>query len=403
MTTSIDALRQKLQQLQTLHDNGTLSAKAYAQARSQVERELVAQVMAEAAPATPAAARPSRRLQALLMLGVVAIAVAGYAVTGSPGLVGLSPSAAPVADAGADHTQPGELEMAAVVDKLAQRLKEKPDDVKGWTLLARAYSAMGRHAEAVPVYQKVLALTGETANLLADYADTLGALNGGRLSDEAIKLVERALVLEPENIKARALAGSAAFDRRDYATAVRQWESVVAALPPDSSFVPELQASIAQARELGGMPPAAPRAAAAPMAATTATAPPATAQGMTTAAPTATTAISGSVGLAPALAKQVSPEDTVFIFARPAEGPRMPLAVLRKQVKDLPTNFTLDDSLAMAPTAKISDHARIIVSARISKSGNAVPQPGDLLGQAAAAVAPGARGVQVTISETVPK
>jgi cytochrome c-type biogenesis protein CcmH len=388
MTTSIDALRQKLQQLQALHEKGALGAEAYASARGQVERELVAQVMA----ATPAdLPRPSRRLQAALLAGVVALAVAGYAVTGSPGLSGLGPAPGTATDVAGGQAPPSEMEISQVVDKLAQRLKEQPDDVKGWTLLARAYSAMGRHAEAVPVYQKLIALSGETASVLADYADTLGALNGGKLSDEAVKMVERALVLEPDNLKARALAGSAAFDRRDYPTAVRQWEAVVAALPPDSSFVPELQASIAQARELGGMPAAAPRA-------TPAAPPP-----PPTASPTANaaaTAISGSVGLAPALAAQVSPDDTVFIFARAAEGPRMPLAVLRKQVKDLPASFTLDDSLAMTPTAKISDHASVVVGARISKSGNAVPQPGDLLGQAAA-VAPGTRGVQVTISETV--
>jgi cytochrome c-type biogenesis protein CcmH len=396
MTTSIDALRQKLQQLQALHQTGTLSAEAYAAARSEVERELVARVMADAAPAAP---RPSRRLQATVMLGVVAIAVAGYAFTGSPGLVGLDPASGSMAAAG-NATQPAtDMQMAEVVDKLAQRLKEQPDDVKGWTLLARAYSAMGRHAEAAPVYQKVLALAGENANVLADYADTLGALNGGKLNDEAVKMIERALVLEPDNIKARALAGSVAFDRRDYPTAVRQWETVVAALPPDSSFVPELQASIAQARELGGMPAAAPAAPAAPAPVAAATTP---AAAPTTTTASSATAISGKVGLAPALASQVSPDDTVFIFARPAQGPRMPLAVLRKQVKDLPVSFTLDDSLAMAPTAKISDHTSVVVSARISKSGNAVPQPGDLLGQAAP-VAPGARGVQVTISEAVPK
>ena len=402
MSTSIDALRHKLQQLQALHQSGTLGADAYAAARSQVESELVAQVMANGSPVAPVAPRPPRRLQAMVMLGVLAIALAGYAVTGSPGLASLSPAANPVAAAGDAAQAPTDLQMAEVVDKLAQRLKDKPDDVKGWTLLARAYSAMGRHAEAAPVYQKVLALAGESANVLADYADTLGALNGGKLNDEAIKMIDRALVLEPDNIKARALAGSAAFERRDYATAVRQWEAVVVALPPDSSFVSEMQASITQARELGGMPAVAPGAArvvqatppVAPVAPATATA----------AAPAAVsaTAISGQVALAPALSSQVSPEDTLFIFARAAEGPRMPLAVLRKQVKDLPTSFTLDDSLAMAPTAKISDHTRVVVSARISKSGNAVPQPGDLLGQAAA-VAPGSRGIQVTISETVPK
>jgi cytochrome c-type biogenesis protein CcmH len=90
--------------------------------------------------------------------------------------------------------------------------------------------------------------------------------------------------------------------------------------------------------------------------------------------------VSGKVTLAPDLAKKASPEDTVFIFARAAEGPRMPLAILRKKVSDLPLKFTLDDSLAMSPAARLSGMPQVIVGARISKSGNAMPQPGDLQG-----------------------
>jgi len=90
------------------------------------------------------------------------------------------------------------------------------------------------------------------------------------------------------------------------------------------------------------------------------------------------------------------------VFARAVDGPRMPVAIVRKRVKDLPLNFTLDDSMAMAPTAKISDHAKVVVIARVSKSGDAMPKPGDMSGQSAA-VAPGATGVAVSISELVTK
>ena len=114
----------------------------------------------------------------------------------------------------------------------------------------------------------------------------------------------------------------------------------------------------------------------------------------------AASAVAGRVALAPALAGRAGPEDTVFILARPAEGSRMPLAVLRKQVKDLPLSFRLDDSMAMAPGTIISKQARVVVSARISKSGEAMPRPGDLSGQSAP-VAPGATGIEISIDEVV--
>ncbi len=410
MTQTIDDLRQKLQELQSRHERGELTTEAWAQARAPLEQELVALVVAGQTPnAAPAQAgtapsleappqKPSGKLVATILAGIVVLAAAGYGLTGSPRMAMLGPAqgdpgavaAAGQAAAGGEAAPPTEEQVREMVDRLAARLREQPDDLVGQTMLARAYTVMGRNDEAIAAFRKALSLAGEDAGLMADLADALAAKNNGDLSGEPTQLVERALKVEPGNLKALALAGSAAFDRRDYATAVRQWEQVRSALPPDSGFLPQVNASIAQARQLAGMAPAAATAAAAG----------ADGNPPGGAAANAASAISGTVALAPALMSKADPDDTVFIVARAASGPRMPLAVLRKQVKDLPLSFKLDDSMAMAPTARISDHAEVVVIARISKSGNAIPQPGDISGQSAP-IKPGVDGVAVELNEVM--
>jgi len=327
--------------------------------------------------------RPSARLMIGLSVCVLGLAIAGYAWKGSPGL-----KPASVAAASADpEEQAARQQIEAMVDKLAQRLKDKPDDATGWLMLGRSYTVLGRIDDALPAYAKAVALRGNDATTLADYADALATKNGGQATAESDAIVARALAADPKHLKALALAGTSAFEHADYAGAVRHWEKMALGLPPDSPDAPRLQASLAEARKRGGLA-AAPvtLAAAAPRA-------PAAASG-------AAASVSGTVTLSPALTGQASPTDTVFVFARAAQGPRMPLAVLRAQVKDLPITFKLDDSMAMAPTARISGAAQVIVGARISKSGNAVPQAGDLAGESAP-VAPGARGVAITISAAV--
>ena len=193
------------------------------------------------------------------------------------------------------------------------------------------------------------------------------------------RLLAQALAIEPNNHKALLLSGMHAFQQKDYAKALLQWEKVVQ-LAPGGELAQQLQGVIAQARERAS------GAAAPASAATTAAAP--------------ATSVSGTVTLAPALAAKARPDDTVFVFARAAEGPRMPLAILRKQVKDLPLTFKLDDSMAMSPAAKLSGAPRIVVGARISASGQATPQAGDLQGFSAA-VAPGAAGLAIQITDVV--
>ncbi|MDP2008148.1 MAG: c-type cytochrome biogenesis protein CcmI [Rubrivivax sp.] len=408
MNEAIATLRQQLQQLKSLHDSGTLDKKAYEAAKAPLERKLLEQVMKDPGSAKdlPAEApRPSWNLVGLLSVVVVIVAGGGYLWTGSPGLpsAGAPGSQTEAAAQGDPHTM-DEKQFADAVEKMAERLKSEPDNAEGWAILARSYARMGRFAEAVPTYEKALALAPDDPRLLADYADTVAMKNDRNLEGEPTKLVERALKIDPDNAKALALAGTAAFNRKDYTTAVRHWERLAKVAPPDATFLPQLQSSVDEARSLGGMPPG-PRlvptgAPAAPAAAAT---PPKAEQaaGTAPAAPSAAT-VTGTVRLSPALLKQAAPDDAVFIYARAAEGSRMPLAILRHQVKDLPLNFKLDDNMAMSPAAKMSLFPKLIISARISKSGQAAPAAGDLTGESSP-VDKNANGVVIEIKDVVGK
>jgi cytochrome c-type biogenesis protein CcmH len=255
------------------------------------------------------------------------------------------------------------------------RLKEHPEDAEGWMMLGRSYAVLGRSKEASDAYAAAAARTPKDAQLLADYADALAMAQGRRLEGEPEKLIARALAADPENVKANLLAGTVAFNRGDYATATGHWQRILARVPPESEVAQQLQAAIADAR--GQTAGASNRA-------------PATAAGR----------VRGVVKLAPALAAKASPGDTVFIFARAAQGQRMPLAIVRKQVRDLPFEFTLDDSTAMSPAMKLSGQQRVVIGARVSKSGNATPQPGDLEGSTPP-VAVGAERVNLVIDTEV--
>jgi cytochrome c-type biogenesis protein CcmH len=405
MTPDIPTLKNKIFQLKALHESGALSTPLYEENRAALERQLLDCVMggnanaadvpapaaspaaaatAPHAPPAGAAERMSPGLMALLAVVVLGIAGAGYWWMGSPSRAGVEPAGLAAAGAGqngqaaggaASHLTTAE-QIEAMTEKLTVRLKEQPDDAEGWSMLARSYTVLGRHPEALPAYERAVALRTDDAQLLADYADSLAVKNKRVLAGEPMKWVEKALKIDPRNVKALALAGTNAFDRKDYAGAVKYWDQVVQFGPADSNYVQQVQASLAEARELGGLPPAPVKAATATSstAATAATATPPTVS-------LSNKQVSGTVSLAPALASQAGPEDTLFVFARGPEGKGMPLAILRKKVKDLPLQFTLDDSLAMSPAAKISGVASVVVSARISKTGEAFPQPGDLSGQ----------------------
>ncbi len=335
----------------------------------------------EAAP-TGAAARPSMPLAAALAAAVLVIAAAGYAWTGSPRLIAGVPAEVARSD-NADDAQ----QFAAAVQALARKLQEQPDNAEGWAMLARAYVRLGQLPDALPAFAKATALRTGDPQLLADHAEALFVTGNGKLEGEALKLIEQALKLDPDHPKSLVLAGTAAFNGKDFAGAVRHWEKLAKLSAPDSPVLPQLEQGIAQARRLAGLPQAQ--------------------NGGTTAAPTpaasaTTSAVRGTVTLSPTIAHQAAPTDTLFVYARPADGSRRPLAILRRQVKDLPLDFTLDDGLAMSPAAKLSLHPKVIVEARISKSGRAQLSDGDLTGRSAP-VGNDASRVVVDISEVAGK
>ncbi len=427
MEPTIETLKSQLLQLKQLHESGALPTAEYDSSKAGLERRLLELVMASpvqapaAAASAPAAApvkaavmraadsgptstaAPSRRLLALLGVAVLVLAVGGYALTGAPSLVTGSAPPAPAGaagqEAGAGSHSVSPEQIAEMAQRLAARLKEQPQDPQGWAMLGRSYAVLGRNDDAVKAYRTAVAQQGDDAVLLADYADALAVQNNRVLAGEPMKWVRRALEIDPKNIKALALAGTDAFDRKDFAGAVKLWEKLLEYGPSDPAFVQQVKGSVAEARERAGLGPVvaqtAPRAAPRADAGAAATAPKNPGDA---APPVGAASVSGTVTLSPALAAKAGPDDTLFIFARAAEGSRMPLAIVRKRVRDLPVRFTLDDSLAMSPAAKLSGAASVIVGARISKSGDAIPAPGDLLGQ----VGPlplGTSGIALEIAE----
>ena len=325
---------------------------------------------------------------AALLLLIPSAAVVLYMRLGNPA------AGEPAHAAAIDGRNPHEIadtQIVAMVDSLAQRLKARPDDADGWALLARSYQALGRFPEAADAYAHADALIPDNAALLADYADVLAMAQGRKLAGKPAALAQRALAIDPNHRKALALAATAALEARDLDGALAYWRRLLAQFPQASDDAKQVTAIIAEIesaqREGKGVPVAGDSA------------PRREARALVT--PPAAATIAGRVDISPALATKVALTDTVFIFARAVDGPRVPLAVLRIAAKDLPKEFTLDDSMGMAPGAKLSGAAAVIVEARISRSGNALPQSGDFSGRSAP-VKPGAAGVKVVIDQVVP-
>lgn len=382
-SSNLSILRDQLAELERDLARGTLSQENYQQARDDLDRRVLDELSEPVATAAPAG---GGRRTALLLGGLLPLCAALlYWQLGTP---------AGLENTGAAHTgkvTPQQVE--AMVAKLAARLEQAPDDADGWALLGRSYMTMQRYEQAATAYERATSMIKNNADLFADYADALAMAQGRRIDGKPLKLVEEALRVDPGHWKALAIAGSAAFDRKDYKAAIAYWDRLLARVGVESEFGRSVAANLDEARQLAGMPAstaknAAPGAAAKAVPAAQA---PAAGGGR----------VSGTVKLSPALAGKAAPEDTVFIFARAVQGSRMPLAVVRRQVKDLPYTFVLDDSQAMSPEMQLSKAAEVVVSARISKAGSAIPQSGDLQG-ASKTVKVGSTEITVVIDAVVP-
>jgi cytochrome c-type biogenesis protein CcmH len=303
-----------------------------------------------------------------------------------------------------------------MVKQMADRLENGPPeqtaDPTAWAMLARSMAALQRYPEADRAYLRAIALAPRNAQLLADRADLLLMVRGPQGRIEADSLIAQALQIDPQQLKALALAGSAAMERQDWPAGVAYLERAQRVAPAGSEFAAELARSLAAAREAGGLPAqaVAQNTAAAPAATVPNKAPLAAAApalNLAQSAPALTPAqaqayaVSGSVNLLPAFKSAVPAGSTLFIYARAVQGPRMPLAVLRLPVGSWPVSFKLDDALAMSPELRLSQFKEVVVQARISRSGEALPQTGDWVGQSAP-LKPGSQGVSLVIDRVQP-
>ena len=355
-------------------------------------------------------------LVALVAIAIPSVAAVLYRALGAPQGIGLVAAAPGTGELPAGHAPVGagdggeppmsDKQILAMVDSLAQKMQQNPDDPRGWILLARSQNALGRFAEASAAFERAVALTPKDAQLLADYADASVMAQQGQFEGKPYALIKQALVLDPNHPKALALAGTAELRMGNRAASLKHWEKLKTVVPKDSADYREVESIIAEVKT--GKPEtvapvvvaAAPPAAAPP----TAVAPTPNAKAAATDPAKPAQKVTGKVALAPELAAKLAPSDILFVFARAKEGPRMPLAVMRvpaPKASAFPVTFELTDAMAMAPGFSLSSFPEVVIEARISKSGNAQLQPGDLSGLSGV-VKPGASGIAVTIGKVAP-
>lgn len=386
----LQVYRQQVTELDQDRYNAVLTDEQYHQATCELERRLLEETkLSEAKPMGGVRPMSRRAIAVVLAVGIPAVSGVLYWKLGNPLAITNPGMTVSATSGGTDYDHRTAEGLDALAARLKNKLEQNPNDGVGWALLARSYAELGRHADAVPIYDKAMQLIPDDPQLLADYADALGMLHGRKLEGKPERLIQQALKLDPKNVKALMLAGTVAFDRKEFARAAQYWERATANLPADAEEETrqELLAGIAEAKSLAEGKPV-------PLA--VAGGSPAPSNGNKTGA-----AIMGTVKLAPELAGKSRPTDTLFVFAREVNGPPMPVAIVRATAKDLPFTFQLDDTSSPMPSRKLSGLREVVVVARLSQSGDATPQRGDLQGESQP-VKPGSTGVPVLINRALP-
>lgn len=377
----LSVYRQQFIELEQDRISGVLTDEDYQQAKAELERRLLDENKSMDMDGRTGWNLNNRMLAGSIFLLLPIISVGLYYLLGNP-LAIRHPSIPTVGEAPFTvHQGAGGLE--SLTEGLKSKLDQNPGNGSDWALLALSYVELRRHAEAVPAFEKALNLIPNDAQLLADYADALGVVHGRQLEGKPALLIQQALEIDPQNFKALLLSATLVFQRKDYAQAIKYWERILSDKQAEPGLIQEVQSNIAEAKSLLGE--------------TTSTM---ISQPTSTVSPTSHT-ISGTVTLRADLSGKASAAATLFVFARAVNGPPMPVAILRATKKDLPFVFQLDDSNSVMPARKLSQTEKVLVVARLSRSGDASPQVGDLQGQSLP-VKPGTSGLAIVIDSEIP-
>ena len=401
-TVNVTVYRDQLTELDTDLQNDILSQEQYNKSKQELQQRMLQDVPER----EDRAIKKTKKLYNIAMSTIITLtlplaAVSLYLMLGDTrGLLPQAQLANATQMQRADGGSPsGHDNFTSVVDNLIARLSENPEDIEGWVMLGRTYAIMGRYDDASNTYEKLSELVPDNAQILSDYADVLAMKNQGSLVGKPAELINAALRADPEYPKALALAGTIEFEQARFAKAAEHWEKLLAVIPADSELAQSVRTSIAEARSLasGGVEMQPVQQAAVSVQEPEKVAEP---EGTAVDEPT-TLSISGQVLISGTMVSKASPNDTLFIYARAKTGPRMPLAILQLTVSDLPATFTLTDEMAMTPTMKLSSFPEVIIEARVTKSGQAVPASGDLQGFSEP-VKIGANNISIVIDSQIP-
>jgi len=360
--------RDQILDLDREHDSGHISDEEWQQSRDELSLRLLED--------TSAVDDPAAKTEKPAIWTAVVLAVA--LPLGSMGMymwVGQPEALNPLALKTPDQVDPKDLTKMA--QTLAEKLQDKPDNLQGWVMLGRTYRTLENFDAALRAYDSALKLSDDD-DLKLERIEVIAMQRQGQFEGEPWNVIREVLQRDPQHFGALLTAGSASYAEGKFADALKYWEQARKPLDANNPDLEGLESAIATVRERLGMPPAK--------------AAPAAASGLN---------VTGQVNLSASLKSKASPNDVVFIYATPANGDRMPLAIFKTTVSQLPFNFTLDDSTAMAPDRKLSAAGEVMVKVRVTKSGNAMPQSGDLSGSLGP-VKVGAKGLKLEIKDQIP-
>lgn len=360
--------RDQILDLDREHDSGHISDQEWQQSRDELSLRLLEDTSAVDDPAAKAE-KPAIWTAIVLAVALPLGSMGMYMWVGQPEALN------PLALKTPDQVDPKDL--AKMAQTLAEKLKDKPDNLQGWVMLGRTYRTLENFDAALRAYDSALKLSDDD-DLKLERIEVIAMQRQGQFEGEPWNVIREILQRDPQHFGALLTAGSASYADGKFADALKYWEQARKPLDANNPDLEGLESAIATVRERLGMPPA-----------------------KATVAATSGLNVTGQVNLSAALKSKASPNDVVFIYATPANGDRMPLAIFKTTVSQLPLNFTLDDSTAMTPDRKLSAAGEVMVKVRVSKSGNAMPQSGDLSGSLGP-VKVGAKGLKLEIKDQVP-
>lgn len=381
--------RDQIADLDREHESGHISDAEWQQSRDELSMRLLEDTSAQDDPVAKQE-KPALWTAVLVAVALPLSAVGMYMWVGEPDALN------PMAVQSNDKLDPTQLLQMA--ESLAQKLNDKPDNLQGWVMLGRTYRTLEKFDASVQAYDRALKLSADD-DLKLERVEVLAMKSQGNFEGEPWNVIRDILQRDPQNYGALLMAGSASYSHEKYADALKYWQQARKPLAADNPDVPGLDEAIASVQKKLGMPAQVAKGPSAQMNA--AQTPAASPSANTSGAASTGLTVSGQVAIAEALKGKVKPSDVVFIYATPANGERMPLAIFKTTVAQLPLAFTLDDSTAMTPERKLSGAGEVLVKVRVSKSGNAMPQSGDLAGTLGP-VKVGAKGLKLEIKDQIP-